>query len=441
VLQLPHASRAARRAAGSKIPEHSRVSFFKRLFGIKSPAIPQLYPNLKSSQLEQFLSDADYVRVRSFENVYILPMVGHGDDPGHVAFGVGLSRLLIRNLMLLRDVSIHGPEDTPLVTRDAVADLADTRYRSTHVTGEARISEAGFSLSVEVHREGHPVKHGRIESTQFAAFLAECSAGIAKLLGWNVDAGLTDKWRVGQPKSPESLTALGDLHVAFERDQTAERAAAARKILDVDPAFVVAAWDYDSDLPDARQVFLSGLERDPYNAQLCFLTFCQVWHSRGPQPEALQFCRRAIELSPGHGKAHMCAPHAARNPITMLRHSELGYRLLPGNSFAVNNYTINLTNSGTPAARLIELAEEGIADDPNDPGNYERIIDLQLEAKDYRGALATAERLQRLFEPTMNKRALYCLRQNPERARMLAAGKYDPAAENRQRIAALRKRM
>jgi hypothetical protein len=119
----------------------------------------------------------------------------------------------------------------------------------------------------------------------------------------------------------------------------------------------------------------------------------------------------------------------------------LGYRLLPGNSFAVNNYTISLTRAGAPVARLIELAEEGIAHDPNDPGNYERILELQIDQQDYGAALATAERLQRLYEPKMNERALYCLRQNPERARQIEQGEYDPAAENRRRIAALRERV
>src|SRR5262249_13116347 len=139
-----------------------------------------------------------------------------------------------------------------------------------------------------------------------------------------------------------------------------------------------------------------GLKRDPYNAQLCFETFCAVWTSKGPQPQALQFCRKAIELSPGHGKAHMCAPHAARRPVEMLRHSELGYRLLPGNSFAVNNYTLALTEANAPAAQRIELAEEGIAADPRDPGNYERLIELCTTLGDPVTVLVTAERLQKL---------------------------------------------
>jgi hypothetical protein len=169
------------------------------------------------------------------------------------------------------------------------------------------------------------------------------------------------------------------------------------------------------------------------------MTFCAIWTSKGPQPKALQFCRKAIELSPGHGKAHMCAPHAAQQPVDMLRHSELGYRLLPGNSFAVNNYTIALTDANAPAAKRIELAEEGIEADPRDPGNYLRLIELCTDLGEYRAALETAERLQKLFEPEMDERALYCLRQNPRIAQLIDSGQYDPVADNHRRIAELRK--
>jgi hypothetical protein len=200
-------------------------------------------------------------------------------------------------------------------------------------------------------------------------------------------------------------------------------------------------WEIDEELPGAREKYFTGLKRDPYNAQLCFMTFCAIWTSNGPQPEALQFCRKAIELSPGHGKAHMCAPHAAQRPDEMLRHSELGYRLLPGNSFAVNNYTIALARANAPAEKRIELAEEGIAADPCDPGSYLRLIELCCDLGDYQTALATAERLQKLYEPEMNERALYCLRQNPQMAQLIDSGEYDPAAENRRLIEELRRHL
>jgi tetratricopeptide (TPR) repeat protein len=414
---------------------------FSRFFQSESASIPSVYPDLDPLQLEQFLKDSDFASIKSFDNVYILPFVSQNSEPAQMCFGLGLSRLMIRNLMLLRDVSIHGPEDTPEVPYEKIHALAEAQPQSCHVIGIANFGSEGYSLQVEAHRRGQPVRSTHVRHVDFKAFLRECSSAITQLLGSTVDASITQAWDVAQPRDANSLVQLGKIHLDFERQQTAERGRAALKLLEIDPDFVTALWDYDEELPGAREEYLSALKRDPYNAQLCFVTFCAVWTSKGPQPEALQFCRRAIELSPGHGKAHMCAPHSAQQPEGMLRHSELGYRLLPGNSFAVSNYTIALTRANAPAGKRIELAQEGIAADPRDPGNYLRLIELCISLGDHQTALATAERLQKLYEPEMDERALYCLRQNPRMAKLIDSGNYDPAAQNRQRIAELRKRV
>jgi tetratricopeptide (TPR) repeat protein len=418
---------------------------FDRLFGrwfrSERANIPTLYPNLGPLQLEQFLTDVEYAYVKSFDNVYVLPFVSRNSEPPQLCFGLGLSRLMIRNLMLLRDVSIHGPEDTAVVPCEAIHELAEAHRRSCHVTGVADFGPDGDSLHVEAHRPGRPVNSTRVRDEDFKAFLHACSSAIAGLLGSKVDDSTARAWNVAQPRDASSLIQLGTIYLDFTRQQLVERGRAAQNLLDVDPDFVVVLWDIDEELQGARQTYLAGLNRDPYNAQLCFMTFCAIWASQGPQPEALQCCRKAIELSPGHGKAHMCAPHAAQRPQEMLRHSELGYRLLPGNSFAVNNYTIALTRANAPAAQRIELAEEGIAADPRDPGSYLRLIELCLSLGDHKTALATAERLQKLYEPKMDERALYCLRQNPRLAKLIDSGEYDAAEENRLRIAELRKRV
>ena len=411
---------------------------FSTLFRRKPDNIPTLYPDLNPLQLEQFLTPLDYTHSKSFDNVYILPFVSQKSDSMQMCFGLGLARLMIRNLMLLRDVSIHGPEDTAEVPYEAIQEMVQGQPRSCFVTGVANYGPDGYLLQVEAHRPGRPVNSTRIHQEHLPAFLRECSSAIAGLLGSTVDEGIAQMWNVAQPRDENSLVQLGKMHLDFDRRQMVERGQAAQNLLDLDPDFVVAMWDIDEELPGTRNTFLAGLERDPYNAQLCFITFCAIWTSKGAQPNALQFCRKAIELSPGHGKAHMCAPHAAQRPVEMLRHSELGYRLLPGNSFAVNNYTIALTRANAPPMQLIELAEEGIAADPCDPGNYMRLIDLYSTLGDHKSALATAELLHQLYEPKMNERALYCLRQNPRVAKLIDLGRFDPVEDNRQRIAMLR---
>lgn len=415
---------------------------FNRLLGYffrsEPNGIATMYPDLDPRKLEQFLTDQDYQRIKSFDNVYILPFASQNGEAEQICFGIGLSWLMIRNLMLLSDVSIHGPEDTPDLPYEAVNDMVRSRLRSSHVTGIANFNSDGYSLQVEFHHPDRSVITTRVHNEDFKMFLLECSHAITHLIGSKSDDLIVNRWNVAQPRDANSLVQLGKIRLDFNREQMIERAQAAQKLLDIDPDFIVAMWEIDEEIPEAKQKFLLGLDRDPYNAQLCFIIFCATWLSKKPQPDALQYCRKAIELSLGHGKAHMCAPHAAYEPQKMLRHSELGYRLLPGNSFAVNNYTIALNRTGSPEEKRILLAEEGISADPHDGGNYDRLIELYIELGDYENALAIAEKLQKLYEPTINKRTLYCLRQNPMMAKLIDSGKYDPAADNRRRIAELR---
>ncbi|MCE9528053.1 MAG: hypothetical protein K8R36_18590, partial [Planctomycetales bacterium] len=90
---------------------------------------------------------------------------------------------------------------------------------------------------------------------------------------------------------------------------------------------------------------------------------------------------------------------------------------------------------------IMLLADEGIKTDPQDPGNYDRMIDVFLDLKDYGRALQIAERLLRLFEPQMSPRTLECLMQNPKRADKIRRGEYKPAEELRGLIQQLKEKL
>ena len=414
---------------------------FDRLFPGLSARILTLYPGLGPGELEQFLTESDYARIRSFDNVYILPFLSRNGEWAKKCFGLGLSRLLIRNLMLLRDVSIRGPEDTPEAPCEAIHKVVEAQPRSSHVTGVASVGGDGYSLQVSIHRPGRPVHTDRVRQTDFPAFLCECSSAIAMLLGSKVGDGQTKAWSEGQPRDANSLIQLGKFHFDFKRQQRVERGRAAKDLLKVDPGFVVALWDYDGELPGAKQEYLAALRRDPYNAQLCFEAFCTIWTSKGPQPVALQFCRKAIELSPGHGKAHMCA---LRSTATGRDVAAFGTRLsAAARQFVRRQQLRHRLGSRERSSREEDrVGQRGNGVGPQKSGQLpasHRALCSSLG--DHSTGLAIAERLQQLFEPTIDKRALYCLRQNPRIARLIDSGQYDPAAENRRRIAELCKRV
>src|SRR5262249_14699476 len=157
----------------------------------------------------------------------VLPFVSRDSEPTQMCFGLGLSRLMIRNLMLLRDVSIHGPEDTPEVPREAIHDISEAQPRSCHITGLADIGPFGCSLAVEVHRPGRPVNRASVRHGQFKEFLRECSSTVARLLGSKIDDSITEAWGVAQPRDAQSLIRLGKVRLDYPREEKAERGRAA----------------------------------------------------------------------------------------------------------------------------------------------------------------------------------------------------------------------
>jgi hypothetical protein len=104
--------------------------------------LPQFYPGLDGRRLAEFLTPNEYRRLKTIGSFYVFPLASSDGDGDQAHFGYGLARLLIRNLMLLLDVSIHGPEDTASVPYESGGQLA-TQRRSGHVTGVAGFGARG----------------------------------------------------------------------------------------------------------------------------------------------------------------------------------------------------------------------------------------------------------------------------------------------------------
>ena len=405
--------------------------------------VPNLYPQLDGPALCDFLTQQEFKRIRKFPKLMICPLIdSQQEDSVKRWAGAGLSRLLIRDLMLLTNVSVRGPEDT---YKSSVEDMrehvasTDCEQTTIFMLGQFK-QEHGYCLEYEFWRGGKKLGGTRVTDSRWENLILKCATKVAKSLRAKVTPEILKQWEVARPTTLISLAHLGMLDVGYGPDDTAEKSKLVRLALQHDPNFAMLMTEYPGD--DNLSWLLKAFELDPYDAQTCFSLFISIWQSKGVfEPAAVQFLRRAIELSPGHGKAHMCAPHAAHEAVVkkMITHSELGYRLLPNNPFAISNYINNLILAGASEEKMLALCREGIASDSSDPANYDRMIELFTQLGNHSTALFVAEELQKLYEPEMNPRALYCLNQNPQRKALIESGQYDPVVENRRRIAELRK--
>jgi hypothetical protein len=320
--------------------------WLKSVFGLDEsswPAdIPRLFPDLGVTELCTFLPDEDYRRLKRTRPVLVLPLTSARSSEQDRYFGMALSRILIRDLMVVPSLSVRGPEDTRPVPLEDWHE--DDKYLKRHVAlgGEAHILPEGFIAELTARHPDGGEDRQRVQGSDLQRFIAACAAAAAGLLDQQASGATSKKWGVGRPRLLSEFLQFGQLCIAPE------------------------------DAARTEQV-------------------TRMWR---------------------------------RNT-----------------SFALPLHLLDcydIRSAGAPVQEILQLGEEGIQNDPEDPTLYTRMIDACMDQAEYHTALRFARQAQKLFEP-MSERTRYCLEQNPENARRLRQGEWDPAADMDRLVQILRR--
>lgn len=118
--------------------------------------VPVLYPDLDGLSLCQFLSEPQFKAIGRFQIIDICPFASRDRSDEENMFGVGLARLMIRDLMLLPNISVRGPEDSLNAYRDSVHRHAERATREVYVTGEIVMAADNVTLNVDILQPGQP---------------------------------------------------------------------------------------------------------------------------------------------------------------------------------------------------------------------------------------------------------------------------------------------
>ena len=416
------------------------LDWLKRMVGGSQPPprwptdVPRLFPMSPDAELAQLPRPAVAGRPRAWTVVMACPLFEPRAQRSQIADGAAFSRLLLRNLMLTPGLSVRGPEDTPVGHLRVARMLARSpRQADVILTGRVLLERRPRATLVLLWR-GRAEQVLPIRAASPRALLLEASEQLAVALGGVPSATTLARWQGGLPPSLEHLRACGRLLIA-PRPEPEEALALWRQ----QPDFTLPLHLADQGDPHSRtllQALMEGAVRDEHDAHLHYLVFCRLWRGRGPQPEALQFLRRALSVAPGHGRALLCAAHAVPDAADSAAFSELGYRLLPGDPAALSSYILA---QRSPEQRVV-LAQQSITTSPWAPSGYDRAIEALVEIGRLREALDVARRLQALYEPQIHERARRRLRLDPLTGPRLLRG-WDPGAENRRRIQDLESRL
>jgi hypothetical protein len=395
--------------------------------------VPDLYPALSPLQLEAVLDAEAFARVQRMPIVQVWPLHAEGARARQV--GVALSRVMIRELQRTPGLSVRGPEDTPVEgSADPTAAHANAGLRQNVLGGSLRVDGERCSAQLWIARGD-----GRVERAEISADGIE-----ALLLAWAVRAlEWLDTARgqafgappdVSWPRGADGFAQLGAV-IEF-----AAAHPASDESFDVDDEVLAllragAQMSVAGTLLSSRHVVtkLELLQAYPEDAQLCVSLATDVWSGMGGDRDAFQFLRRALEISPGLGKAHMLAPSAATHPERMAAHAELGYALQPNGSLGSSSYLRWLSRWSRNPERAKQVALAEVARAPADPHNYYPLIDAYEATGDTRRALETAQQLMRYLAP-LHARTRACFEQDATTREKIERGEWDPAGELRERM-------
>src|SRR5262249_31907418 len=103
-VQLTQAVQSARSAEMTMV-----LRWLRRALGGESwpDDIPRLYPELSFPDLCSFLSDREYRRLLQVTPIKVLPLSSGASSDKDWLLGVGLSRMMIRDLMLVPQLSVR----------------------------------------------------------------------------------------------------------------------------------------------------------------------------------------------------------------------------------------------------------------------------------------------------------------------------------------------
>jgi len=227
--------------------------------------LPILYPDVDVAELCAFLSDQEYQRIKQLPLVAIFPLFASDGESKTKAFGAGLAHLIIRDLMLVRSLSVRGPEDTPNVPRDEGQETSLSKsLANTICIGGEFSTQRGFRLECDLWKNGSKVDQLNVSDVDFHSFLQKCAETLAVAVGGEVTPELRQQWSVSRPLTPSSLVQLGQIRLAFDGDESDEKNRLVKKAISKDAEFALLYCEIDGE--DSLKAKLKAYKLDPYDA-------------------------------------------------------------------------------------------------------------------------------------------------------------------------------
>lgn len=369
-----------------------------------------------------------------------LSSAGENAGPG---VGAALANLLRRGLLLTRRLSVldagdSGPFADPDYDVAADQEVLASAFEAARVLVQGTLLEDanGMAIRLDVIQQGSDGPQARrmqlrFKREQVGQLSGAVTRNVCKLIGVACTEELSSRLRTAQPRDWKELCQTGYCleqgHWAKLIERTETGVSHPDALSAVDSEGISPELSYRGDAAATRL--------DPWNPQ-AFFNLATSLMKVGPAAQmgqpAMSALRHALTIAPGHGKAHMCLPHViphvAEYRDYILGHADVGYRLLRTNSFALGNFSQYLCMFAPDDPRILELHQRSIQLSPLDPGGYSAAVQHFVMQGAVYDAMQFAQQLLRICTPPLHERTIYAFRQDPEIARLMDQGEFDPVA-------------
>lgn len=366
---------------------------FLSFFGLgkrKAPwpeGIPRFYPDIADKDLIPIIPQHVLDERARWPILMILPLASRDSEVDDIALGVGLSRQLIYDLLLIPGLSIRSSSDTPQIYLEAAHKQRKDRDPTIYISGTTTAGPGFTRVELSLFLPGRPVALATvIHETDFPTFYRNLFLAIAQGCGGQVDDTFVEKMLRRLP-TREGLTELGKL-LAGGKEETSD---ALKELLERDAAILalfhsgtcgslplhllaMTSEGLPGWVPRVHNLWpnvfqkvvqfpedIQLLERIPWN-------YYRGQNKDGIDVEKypgvlLQISRRLLELSPGYADGYLWAHGQVPSGDYRRSLCRQLYRLKPNDKFALELWSGELLEGPqSPAtfAQISELIEEGL---------------------------------------------------------------------------------
>lgn len=399
-----------------------------------APKLPELYPGRPDEALGQPMPAAELALLGALPRLSVRVLATPEGDAELADAAHALTRLAMRELALCPSLASCAVRDTPDEPCPEPADALPMGTPNAHVLGGTLArADSALCATLRLMSGDGRLRERTVRCDDGKALVRELCLSCVEGLGGPSTAHTL---RFAMPATLPALARIGaELRQREARDRH-EHDDAILDLLDALPDAGVAALDLSHHQLERR---LAALAAEPDDAELAATMYAALRAEGIEGRPAWQFLRRALELAPSSGLAHLEWAHAAPAPAQMLGHARLARWLAPWSSFATSSYLAWRARYAPDRAEALTIATAAIAAWPPDPQPYGHLLRAQAQSGDGARALETAHVLMGLLRP-LQLRTRACFEHTPERRGALAAG-WNPADELERTIAELEKRV